>query len=451
MVKKILRRRNQSLFLLASLLTTITSGCGGGGGSDGGSLTGELSFSVNWEKPQASSAIVDGAAAAFDTPIPPSVSAIRFLFRPAAPAPACCITVLRGSQAFTDRRLLLANVAAGPATLEVNGYPANFAPNAGVTLTCPTNPAGQGVPCSGSQTTLPSFGSDPIPVEVVQGERNVVDVDVHSLPFLLDLDPADGATVDTRQPLVSFAVVDAANDVDPDVNIRLRSLPITTQATILDSEECDDGDTIGSVPDCSEDGELEVRGYIITSESPQQLPIGVAELRIRASNTASPVRDMESNTTFVIAPEVTTTMESTTTTTSTSSTTTTIGVPETFCLNFSVSNAVDLVGISYNALYANTGGDFVGSGENVSCVSMLDTDAETTLTTFNNNEQVSTLSSAIISAETFSGPVVLARCEFEQVPPLNLQQMIIQVTEATAPDLSPANATVVVEETQCPL
>jgi hypothetical protein len=457
MAKSVSRSRTRtSLFCSAAVIVSL-AGCGGGGGSATSAST-QLAFAVNWEQrlAEGSAAIAvstapDGAAVGFDTPIPPSVNAIRFLWRPAAPAPACCISVIRGTQAFTDRRLVLAGVTPGPGSLEVNGFPTNFAPSGGVGATCATSPPGGGSPCSGPANTLPSFGSDGIPVDVVPNQANIVDVDVHSLPFVIDLEPADGETVNTTTPDIDFTIVDANHAIAPGVNIRVRNLPVTVNPGVLTAEECVDGDAV--LPDCSDGGELEVQGLRIHSEVDTPLPAGEAELRLRASNTAPVQRDMESNTVFnVLPPDTTTTTTTTTPSTSGTSTTTTLEeFPVTFCLKFSVSTAVDLVGISYEADYSAAAGEFTGTGENVACTNLLETNPNSTLATFNDNDGASALSAAFISAETFSGPVDLARCEFSKVPPLFLPGIAIEVTEATAPDLSPASATVIVEETACPL
>ena len=430
---------------MASLASVATlAGCGGGGGS-GASPTTQLAFSVNWEQrlaegsaAVATSTAPDGAALGFDTPIPPSVNAVRFLYRPAAPGTACCLSVERGSQAFIDRRIVLANVTAGVGTLEVNGFPSEEVPDGGIPTTCPTRPIGQGSPCTGADNLLPSFGSDPIEVDVIPNQTNVVDVDVHSLPFVINLAPEDGGTVETATPDLDFAVVDANHAVDPDVAIRVRNLPVTVNPAVLTAEECMDGGS--GLPDCSTGGELEVQGLIIHSEVTTPLPAGEAQLRIRASNTAPVVRDMESNTVFNVFPPDTTT----------STTTTTEVPPQTYGLKFSVSDTVDLIGLSFDVDYGATGGGFDGTGESVACQSLLTTNPDSTLATFNDNEAIETLQAAVISAETFSGPVDIATCTFTQVPPLTLGEFVVTVTEATSPDLSPTSATVIVEETTCP-
>jgi len=426
------------------------AGCGGSSSSSGASGT-AVAFAVAWEQRATEGASLKEGAV-FAAPIPPSVNAIRFVFRPADGAD-CCVAVLRGSQAFTDRRIQLADVLPGESILEVNGYPTNFAPGDGISSVCPTR-SGEGTPCSG-QDTLPSFGSDEIELDLVAGVTNVVEVDVHSLPFLVDLDPDDGETADSPSPGIDFTVVDANHDIDPDIDILLGSGEGTVESEILTIDECFDNDA--ELPDCTEGGVLDVRGLRITSRSPEVLPPGETDLTILASNEAPISRDMESNTIFIVPGLVTTTTTVDTTTTSTDTTTTTsdtttttLELPQTFCLEFAVSNDVDLVGISFNASYGATGGDFTGGGEEVSCFSLLDTNPNSTLTSFNDDDDGDTLSTAIISAETFSGPTPLVQCEFNVVPPLVLGEISIQVTEATAPDLSSTSATVVVTETTCP-
>ncbi|HEY2773227.1 MAG TPA: hypothetical protein VGK20_04145 [Candidatus Binatia bacterium] len=452
------RSRPRSI-LLGSAILAAASGCGGGGGGGGLPAT-NLAFSVNWEQKAAVSASSEQAGAPgtesqFATPIPLSVNAIRFIVTPST-GTQCCIAVLRDSQAFIDRHILLTGIADGQAELEVNGFPTDFAPARGVAATCATLPPGQGSPCSGPQNTLPSFGSDAIPVDVVPGQQNVVNVDVHSLPFLLDLNPPDAGTADGVRPHVRFTVVDAVHDVNADsIDVQLSDPPVTAAADILSALHCADNDP--QLPECSSGGALDVRGLKILSQSPSDLPPGTANLTIRATNTGSPTQSMESDTTFTV-PGGETTTTTATSTTSTSSTTTSTGEtttttllpPQTFCLKYSVSNAVDLVGISWTTSYGTTGGDFIGTGENVACTKLLSTNPDETLATFNDDDANDELHAAIVSAQTFSGPVDLALCRFQQSPPLVLANLIVQVTEATAPDLSAADATVVIEEIQCP-
>ncbi len=455
MAKTTSRSRTRTFPLVALAAALAMTGCGGGGDSGAGATGASLAFTVNWEQRAASAGLGEVAPAsaaqplAFDTPIPNSVNAIRFIMQPGS-GPACCVAVLRGSEAFEERRIVLANVTPGLGSLEVNGYPTDFAPNGGVTATCPTR-ENAGTPCSG-RTTLPSFGSDEIPVDVIPGETTVVDVDVHSLPFLLNLDPDDGETADENPPEIRFSVVDANHGIDPEsLDVHLQRLATSVDAEIVDLEDCRDDDA--ELPDCSDGGALDVGGLNVTAVSPQALPAGLADLTILASNDAPTPRTMESETTFVILADTTTTttLETSTTTSTIESTTTTLGFPVDFCVRFVVSSAVDLVGLSYNASYGATDGEFVGTSDDVECFLLLDTNPNSTLATFNDNEGTSVLSTAIASAETFSGPIPVAQCIFRQVPPLDLDGISIQVTEATAPDLSPASATVLIEETPCPL
>lgn len=433
------RSRTRISILGAALVGLAAPGCGGGGSS--GATPTSLAFTVNWEQPVAASSGIDGAAnLGFDTPIPPSVNAIRFLFTPAG-GPTCCVAVVRGSQAFTDRHIVLANVTEGLGSLEVAGFPTEFAPNDGATVTCPTRPIDAGVACSGPANTLPSFGSDPTSVDVVKGANNVVNVDVYSLPFVIGLNPEDGGTVETSRPDVDFTIVDANHTIDPDVNIRVRHQPVTDFPNILTSEECLDGSS--DLPDCSPGGELEVHGLRITSKVGTALPEGLAELRIRASNTADPVRDMESNTTFNVNAPVTTT-------TTTESTTTTLP-PEPFCLQFVLSEPVDLVGLSFEASYGAALGEIPGSADQASCFSLVQ--HESLLATFNDDDETSTITAAYASPDSFTepdSPTPLLECDYLESPPLDLDKIAIQVTEATAPDLTSTSATVTVEEIECP-
>jgi hypothetical protein len=441
------RSQSRSLPAIAlGALALAAAGCGGGGSSGSSAPTG-LAFRVAWEQRAtpggtsgaASPAAVDGAELGFEEEIPPSVNAIRFVLTPPSGEP-CCVAVLRGSAAFEERRIVLANVTPGEGELEVNGYPTNFAPADGIDEECNTN--GDGTPCS-SQETLPSFGSGDIEIDVIANTTNIVNVSVHSLPFLLDLDPADGETADEQRPHISFAVVDANHAVDDDIEVLIEQGELSTGVEFDSVDRCADGDN--ELPDCSEGGELEVQGFLVESQSQVPLDPGPASLHIEATNTAPTPRSMESDTTFIV-PEGTTT---TTTSLSTTTSTTAPEPPATFCVLFTVDSSVDLLGVSYTVDYSASDGEFNGTGEDVECFSLID-NGQNTLTSFNDDEGTSQLNSAVISAETFSVPQAIAQCEFLQVPPLDLGGITIQVTEATAGDLSPASATVTITETTCP-
>jgi hypothetical protein len=452
MVTKTHRNRSRTpLSAIAALsvagIASMSSGCGGGGG-DAAAPAAQLAFTVNWERSPGAASVSEpapGGAAAFPAPIPNSVNAIRFIFSPDA-GESCCVAVLRGSQAFEERRIQLASVPEGPATLIVDGFPTDFAPAPAFTdgNTCATREPG-GSPCTGDDTQLPSWRSDDIDLDVVPGV-NVVDVDVHSVPFLLDLDPADGATVNESRPTISFTAVDANFDVDVE-NVRLQQDDLPAFAEILETDPCRDDDS--ELPDCSEGGALDVQGYFVTARPIEPLDDGATDLRIRLENTAATPRSAQSDTTFNVEIDVTTTTSSTSTTIETT-TTTTLDEPATFCVRFRITNEVDLVGLSFTVGYDGEG-EFTGAGEDVNCFTTLETNPNSTQAIFNDDEDASALSAAIISAETFSGPIAVAQCEFRQVPPLDLSGLSIQVTEATSPDLNSTNATVVVEETQCPL
>jgi hypothetical protein len=471
----------RTLVAAAIALAGSSAGCGGSGGGSGPSAATELSFGVTWEQPAPSAVrralkALRSASAGFDTPIPPAVGTIRFTFRPPSPGQACCIAVTRGSAPFIERSLLLADVAPGVGSLEVTAFPGDFAPADGVTALCATRPAGQGEPCDGEREALPSYGSDEVPVNILPSQRNRVDIEVHSLPFLLDLDPDDGETADEARPDVFFTVVDAAHGIDPDVGVRMTRNNVPREADIVSSTECSDfaGD---GLPACSQGGALQVRGLEIHARSPEVLPQGQAALRIQANNDASPARSVVSNTVFTVpAVQVTTTTSTTvttldtttttstttttleptttTTTTSTTSTTTTTNTTTTtmeplveFCVNFTIPQTLDLLGVSFDVSYANAAGGFVGAGSAVECFSPIFGAIES----YNDDEASRTLSGAVATAEPFTAPLTVATCFFAATSEPDVATFSATVTEATAPDFTPANVTIVVENTACPL
>jgi hypothetical protein len=452
-MRKMTRRRSPFFLLGSAALAAGIGGCGGGG-SSGATPGASLAFAVKWQQKPAAAPSAAESTQEFPAPIPAAVNAIRFTY--SSGGNTCCVAVLRGSQAFEERHLQLADVPEGPGILTVNGYPTDFAPSDGIDDTCPTR-TGDGTACV-DKDAGPSFASGDVEVDVQPATVNQVDVDVHSVPFFLNVRPADGETVTDARPTIRFTVVDAVFGINADTPaiITLEQGDTSLEAKILEAQPCRDNDA--ELPDCSEGGALDVSGFIIRARPTSDLQDGAVELQISSDNTAPEPIIGSFDSTFTVNSGITTTTVTTTTVTTTSITvttsntitTTTLTGVETFCLRFSVTNQVDLVGISYNVGYGATGGSFEGSGENVECQSVLDTNPESTLSTFNDDDGAETLSSAIISAETFSGPTPLAECRFQQVPPLDTGDFSIQVTEATGPDLNSVNATVGVEEIPCP-
>ena len=105
---------------------------------------------------------------------------------------------------------------------------------------------------------------------------------------------------------------------------------------------------------------------------------------------------------------------------------------------FSVDDATDFVGVSYEVDYTASGGDFRGDGELVSCSSM----PPDAITVFDDDDANQMLSAALASASTLTGPIDIAACEFDG-PTVPLDgDFVVRVIEATAPDLSPLALTV---------
>src|SRR5205085_1821492 len=163
---KILRSKFSLLGVVAASL--VSAGCGGGGGS-GGSPSTQLAFSVNWQQPSGAVGSIAASSAAeplaFDTPIPASVNAIRFILR-----------------------------------------------------------------------------------------------------------PDDGPVLGDGNHRVRFTVVDANSPIDPDIDVRILRGDVDTGVEILNTQECSDNDTEDELPDCSDNGALDVSGIRFTVRPLVELP-----------------------------------------------------------------------------------------------------------------------------------------------------------------------------------
>jgi hypothetical protein len=460
-----------SSILRGSAVTAILIGLGacGGGGSDGFAGA-DLAFSVRWEQPAPTAAAPSPsrASANFGSTIPASVGAIRFLLTTGSgdDARTCCIAVLRDSATFEERSLALADVTPGLATLRVDAYPFGIPPSGGATSRCATRPEGAGSACAGSGNPLSSFGSNPLVIDVVAGETNRATVDVFSRPFLLDLDPADGQAASSARPQVTFTAVDAVHTIDPEPTVGFPAVGV--QAPVFEFAPCSDRPA-DALPLCSADGSLDVRGARVLARSAQTLPAGPLLLRVTASNTGTPARTLVSDTLTLVPPDTTTTTSTTsttststtttststsstttsttsTTTTSTTTTTTTLPPPVVTCLGLVLANEVELAGLSFQVTYKDVEGDFRGTGATVECELRL----PGAIATFNDQDAERLLNVAVAAPQGFPGPVELAACIFESPQSPDLGAFGVTVVEATAPDLSPADADVIVEETACP-
>lgn len=490
------------------------SACGGGG--DTGGQAGQLAFRVRWEQPSllagllaGQGAAVDSTANVFATPIPPAVNAIRFTYAPENDDdyPACCIAIVRGSDAFENRRLSLADVPEGPGTLGVTGFATDFAPADGPTRLCPTRPAGQGVACDATRRATASYRSDALLLDVAAGEVNEADVEVYSVPFLVSADPAEGETASDDHTPVEVVVGDAANSVDPNVRIDLSRGALDFDVDIVAAEPCDDGSAVPG-DRCSVGGVLAVTGVVVSARSATPITEGPVDVRVRADNDATPPRsldfeygilapfseptttlgstttttvtttsttdttvtsefpttsttivpDTSTTTTTTLPPTTTTSTTSTTTTTSTTSTTTTSTTSTTttteeplvpFCVNFGVVETIDLLGVAFRVDYSTASLQLMANDTPLECFSTLGGVVEA----YQADDAIGLLEAAVAVSEPFSAPAEVVTCIGGALAS-NLpmpQDFAIEVTEAVAADLEPADVTVAVVDFMCPI
>ncbi len=390
---------------------------------------------------------------------------------------------------------------AGPGTLEVAAFTGNFAPAASVTARCATRVAGQGQNCRANTTADQSFGSDPLALSLIEGVRNQAVIEVFSLPFVIEQDPEPGAAAAEAQPTVTYTVVDAAHPIDTNIATSFLAGG-TTGATTVSAVACDERPGAGG-PDCSSGGDLDVQGLRVTARANAIVPAGAATVRVVARNTATPARQVDArygitvpeppvtttlgpSTTTSLVPDTTTTTSttsgpsstttlppdttttsttstssttsttsttvSTTSSTSTSSTTTTSSSTTTstmvplHCVTFRLANAVEIAGLSFNADYSAAGGEFLGSGDSVSCRNLV----ADSVAAFRDNDAGASLGVAFASATAFAGPVDLATCDFQALTPPATSDFTIEVVEAVGPELNTVTADVVVSDVACP-
>lgn len=134
------------------------------------------------------------------------------------------------------------------------------------------------------------------------------------------------------------------------------------------------------------------------------------------------------------APTMSTTSTSTITTSPV--TTTTLGSALSYTVVLTLEDAVTLGSLQIEVDYATAGGDFVGSGQNVSCSSPLT--AAGALVAFGDDDLNARLSFAALALGGFDGPTSIASCEFSAagLAPTR-EEFAITVVEANGLDLSP--------------
>lgn len=130
--------------------------------------------------------------------------------------------------------------------------------------------------------------------------------------------------------------------------------------------------------------------------------------------------------TFDTLPPTTTTTTMTTTTTSTT-------LPIESCsVVFRLTSDVTLGALQWTTDYAASGGEFVGLGSQVECVSL----AAGAIPAFNDADAGKTLTAGLISIAGIDGPTDVVECSFQSSGQATPAQFQIQVTEASDTDLN---------------
>jgi len=436
-----------------------------GGGGSSGQESGQLAFRLVWQQRDESSAAAsrasaretvtasstEGSAAGFAGSIPPSVSAIRFIITPSdAPGDACCVAVLRGSNAFEQRSIVIDGLLAGDITLDVSGYPEKRAPDDGIARTCSTTPSDPGiVGCSGAGDLWPSYGSDPVGLSVLPGQvSDAGNISLYSLPFLIDLEPPPGGNTESTTPLLRLSVVDAAASVDPglEVSIDQDSGKIAVNADQM--TPCNDR---VAEQECSPGGALDVTGFAFAGHPVSALDAGAATVRVLASNQAEPPRSLDATYDISVGSGTTTTSSTSSTigtTSTTLGTTSTTIAGQTCAVRFALlTQEVAVTGLLFNVDYANAAGSFSGSGSEVACRSLVTQD--TALAAFNDEDAQQTLSVAMVVAPASFVAGDLVECDFvaSQIP--EPADFAVTVVEAVGPDNQPLDVSVGASTIQC--
>ena len=116
-------------------------------------------------------------------------------------------------------------------------------------------------------------------------------------------------------------------------------------------------------------------------------------------------------------------------------------------MTISVTSSHTIGALGYDVDYGPLAGEFVGSGNTVSCQNLLPSGS---FTSFFDNETERSLVESIISSGGFASPATLATCQFETNDPgLSGQDFAIAVFDASSPDFQPIAPDVAVTAIQC--
>lgn len=264
--------------------------CGSGSGTSAGE--GSLNLQPVWQQPGGTEE---------NAQLPAAVQTVR-IWVESDTGMQCCVavdpTAVPIDSTSGQRLLVLTDLPPGAAQLMMAAFAADFAPAPdGEIAICATDPAGIGQACDPSRAASPSFESSTETITIVAGTlAEPVDLTLHALPFLLDLQPEPGASAASPIP-VSFTAADAATGIDQGSIVVEASFRSLSKRVALTSTPCDDA----TETDCSPGGALRVTGYKVIG-SGLFLPAGPASLRIVAQNLASPPGQLDFSYDFTVLP-----------------------------------------------------------------------------------------------------------------------------------------------------
>jgi len=169
------------------------------------------------------------------------------------------------------------------------------------------------------------------------------------------------------------------------------------------------------------------------------------------STTVSTTSTSSTSTTSVSTTSTSSTTSSSTTSVTTGSTTTTSttmggGIPACECnVTWAITSADTLGSLQYDTDYSAAMGTFKGSGAAVECTALAGD-----FTAFNNIEASQKLSTATISTAGFTGPTDVSECTFlTDNPALAPGDFGLTITDQSAPDFTPTNATMEINAVNC--
>jgi hypothetical protein len=131
----------------------------------------------------------------------------------------------------------------------------------------------------------------------------------------------------------------------------------------------------------------------------------------------------------------TTTTIVTTTTTGGGTTTTIPGGGGGFNIEFSLDDAVTLGALQFAVDYSGATGEFVGAADMVACTSPLS--AGGAFVTFNDEDATTNLNFAAVALAGFTGPTIVANCEWASAAAPAPGDFAISVVDASDPALNP--------------